>query len=140
VSLSIAQLVVIGTCAVLAAISAAAIPSAGLVTMVMVMQVNLYLGHWRFCPLWCMLSCDFSKLGMSAVCCLVCVCRQFNASVYTLWMHPTDSHTEKTVMYICPVITIRSKFDADECLDKVLLVAGSKFRGILGRHRHNLRT
>ncbi len=43
-SLSIAQLCVIGTCAVLAAISAAAIPSAGLVTMVMVMQVNLYPG------------------------------------------------------------------------------------------------
>ncbi|KAA6428505.1 MAG: dicarboxylate amino acid cation sodium transporter [Trebouxia sp. A1-2] len=38
VSLRIAQLCVIGTCAVLAAISAAAIPSAGLVTMVMVMQ------------------------------------------------------------------------------------------------------
>lgn len=48
-----AQLIVIGTCAVLAAISAAAIPSAGLVTMVMVMQasssssrqVSTYLQH-----------------------------------------------------------------------------------------------
>ena len=35
-----AQLTVVGTCAVLAAISAAAIPSAGLVTMVMVMQAS----------------------------------------------------------------------------------------------------
>ncbi|DBB11235.1 TPA: hypothetical protein ACH3X3_006677 [Trebouxia sp. C0006] len=50
VSLSIAQLVVIGTCAVLAAISAAAIPSAGLVTMVMVMQVNLYSEHCASMP------------------------------------------------------------------------------------------
>lgn len=41
VSLDPAQLCVIGTCAVLAAISAAAIPSAGLVTMVMVMQVTV---------------------------------------------------------------------------------------------------
>ena len=49
-SLSIAQLCVIGTCAVLAAISAAAIPSAGLVTMVMVMQVNLYPEYCAIMP------------------------------------------------------------------------------------------
>ena len=41
VILDAGQYTVIGTCAVLAAISAAAIPSAGLVTMVMVMQVSL---------------------------------------------------------------------------------------------------
>lgn len=46
-SLNIAQLGVIGTCAVLAAISAAAIPSAGLVTMVMVMQVSIQTGIVR---------------------------------------------------------------------------------------------
>ena len=40
VSLDMAQLVVIGTSAVLAAVSAAAIPSAGLVTMVLVMQAS----------------------------------------------------------------------------------------------------
>ena len=39
VSLSMTQLMIIGVCAILAAVSAAAIPSAGLVTMVMVMQV-----------------------------------------------------------------------------------------------------
>lgn len=46
VSLDMAQLVVIGTSAVLAALSAAAIPSAGLVTMVMVMQAS---PHCKFC-------------------------------------------------------------------------------------------
>lgn len=40
VQLDMAQLVLIGTSAVLAALSAAAIPSAGLVTMVMVMQAS----------------------------------------------------------------------------------------------------
>ncbi len=101
-SLSIAQLVVIGTCAVLAAISAAAIPSAGLVTMVMVMQVNLYCEYCASMPsvMYC-----FYVLEMSAVCCLVCVCQQLNASVHTLWMHSTDSQTETTVMYIFPVCT-----------------------------------
>lgn len=56
VQLDMAQLVVIGTSGVLAALSAAAIPSAGLVTMVMVMQA----GPFCSCP-----------------CCLDCCCVHF---------------------------------------------------------------
>ena len=53
VTLDAGQYNIIGTCAVLAAISAAAIPSAGLVTMVMVMQVSFsaiaHMPHMHCC-------------------------------------------------------------------------------------------
>ena len=78
VSLDPAQLCVIGTCAVLAAISAAAIPSAGLVTMVMVMQVTarqLSSHHAHLCPDLCLVTAANMPL-----CALMCFCDQLYAS------------------------------------------------------------
>ena len=67
VTLDAGQYTIIGTCAVLAAISAAAIPSAGLVTMVMVMQVSFsaiaHMPHMHCC-----LCCEWQHLQKLLFC------------------------------------------------------------------------